>query len=55
MDFKPRSFCTRLFILVDLLVIDNILGFDSENYCKNLFLFPFLSLGIEIRFHELDP
>lgn len=42
------SFCTRLFMLVDLLIIDNIRGFDSDDYSKDLFLFTFLSLRIEI-------
>jgi hypothetical protein len=42
------SFCTRLFMLVDLLIIDNIRGFDSEDYSKDLFLFTFLSFRIEI-------
>jgi hypothetical protein len=38
-----------LFMLVDLLIIDNIQGFDSDDYSKDLFLFTFLSLRIEIN------
>ena len=46
MDLNPHY--VRLFMLVDLLMIDNIQGFNSEDYSKDLFLFTFLSLRIEI-------
>ena len=42
------SFCTRTVHAVDLLIIDNIRGFDLDDYSKDIFLFPFLSLRIEI-------